>query len=257
VGSAAAVLLNVSFNVFRYGSVWNAVQWEKWRLVESTATHFSFFLGMWFSPNGGFFFFWPELAFFTILGCFGMFIHYKEKKRVDGRALPFLVMCAFQFFLTLGLSKWHAPFGWFCWGSRLHLPWLLPTAFLMLIVYADQTETFVRRYFGSPALRGFAGLLLGIFCLPHLFVALDYRIVADVFRATAGCPRAPGLDDMPYYYSCMHEYLWPISPTLLRSFSLISWDIRTVVVASLYLGACLFGFAALPVTKEPLHGEIA
>jgi hypothetical protein len=249
-GTAAAVLLNVSLNVFRYRSVWNAVMWEEMRQVRNASDYFSFFLGMWFSPTGGFFLYWPTLALCTILGCAGILIHYRDKKRVDSRVLPFAAMCVFQFVLTLSLAKWHAPFGWVCWGSRLHLPWILPTAFLLWIVYTKETEAFAQRYFGSIGLRIFIGLVLGIFSLPHLFVTIDWRVPLDVFRATDVCPRAPDVPEIAYYYKCMHEYLWPISPTLVRSFGLISWDMRTIAVSGLYLCTCVFGFAGLPIATD-------
>jgi len=202
---------------------------------------------MWFSPSGGFLFFWPALSLCAILACAGILMHYRRKKRLDSRALPFAALCVFQFVLTVGLSKWHAPFGWICWGSRLHLPWMLPSAFLLGIIYSNEVEAFANRYFGSLGVKILAGLLLGVCCLPHLFVAIDYRILQDVFRPTEVCPIVPILSQTFYYYKCMHEYLWPTSFTLVRSFNLIAWNAQTIAVSGLYLLACVFGFAALRV----------
>lgn len=254
-GTAAAMFANTLLNVFRYGSVFNSNYWDPAQHVHNTWDYASFVLGLWFSPNGGFFFYWPVLALCTALALAGSFIHYTGKKTIDARVLPLAAMCVFHVVLTLGLANWSAPFGWICWGSRIHLPWLLPTAFFLWIVYAAETEAFAHRYFRSAGLRILMGLVLAISSMPHLFVTLNDRILLDVFRLTTACPKLPSVSDS-YYYTCMHSYIWPSSSTLVRSFGLISWDVRTIAVSGLFLCTCLFGFASLPLGTAKLREKV-
>jgi hypothetical protein len=211
---------------------------------------------MWFSPSGGFFFYWPVLALSTALAFAGVVIHYTRKRTIDTRVLPLAAMGVLHVLLTLGFANWSAPFGWICWGSRIHLPWLLPTAFFLWVVYADETEAFAHRYFRSAGLRILTGLVLAISSMPHLFVTLNDGIVLDVFRLTTACPKLPSVSDS-YYYTCMHSYIWPSSSTLVRSFALISWDVRTIAVSALFLCTCLFGFASLPLGTAKLREKVA
>ena len=51
---------------------------------------------------------------------------------VVARGLPALALVAVIGGLVAGLAAWWAPFGWWAWGPRLSLPWVLPILLVSL-----------------------------------------------------------------------------------------------------------------------------
>src|SRR5205807_1521654 len=63
--AAAGAAETFLFNYAKFGSILNQAYLNPILIVHSRLTQASFFLGIWFSPNGGVLFFWP--AFFALL----------------------------------------------------------------------------------------------------------------------------------------------------------------------------------------------
>src|SRR5437660_529124 len=99
IGSAAAgAAVTLLFNYLKFGSIFNQAYLDPIFIVHSPAVQASFFLGIWFSPNGGVLFFWP--AFFALLLIAG-----RTALRDRRRSVPFAIAIAVLAGLTAGFSR--------------------------------------------------------------------------------------------------------------------------------------------------------
>ena len=134
--AAASLTVGVSvvFNYFRFGTLFNVSYASKLNIVPTFRLHLSFFMGMWFSPNGGLAFFWPSFMLLYLGVSAAVLLGIARNKFIEpdfgpGRrslrsCVPLFTISAILFLLTAGFSRWYTPLGGFAWGPRFMLPWI-------------------------------------------------------------------------------------------------------------------------------------
>lgn len=130
IGVAVGELLNVGFNLFRFGTIYNPIYLAEARAPSSMWV--SNGVGMLISPNAGIAWFWPGAAIAMVLlvlaaarpGLPGF-----AGRRIRWSAIAGLVVLAV---MIASLADWWAPFGWYAWGPRLLMPIAAGTTVLSL-----------------------------------------------------------------------------------------------------------------------------
>ncbi|MET3805394.1 hypothetical protein ABIB25_002395 [Nakamurella sp. UYEF19] len=130
IGVAVGELLDVGFNLFRFGKIYNPIYLAEARAPSSMWV--SNGAGMLISPNAGIAWFWPGAAIAMVLlvlavarpGLPGF-----AGRRIRWSAIAGLVVLAV---MIASLADWWAPFGWYAWGPRLLMPIAAGTTVLSL-----------------------------------------------------------------------------------------------------------------------------
>jgi hypothetical protein len=158
------VASNGCFNLVRYGTFYNREYLSPQFLIHTWPHRFSYCLSIWLAPNGGVLPSWPPLTLF-IVGT--LFIALEERER---RA-PAIVVCCLLGLVTFGLSGWFGPFGWWCWGPRLMLPWLPAAALIPLKGYPAAAERFVAPLLRSGRAFIITCMVVCLLAIPHILFA--------------------------------------------------------------------------------------
>jgi hypothetical protein len=212
IATAITAAASAAFNYVRFGSVLNTSYLNPITLVPSLRTQASWFLAIWFSPNGGVVLFWPSITLLLLLGAVAAMraAQAADRGRVRVLALaPAGLVALVLLGVTAGLSKWWSPLGWAAWGPRLLLPWLPACAYVMLAAYPAQVGSLLATL-TRPAWR-FAvfSVLLAAASFPQFAVVFSKTIWVQVFAPDAACPQVPLVDKNPdYYYRCAEHMLW-------------------------------------------------
>ncbi|HYY56941.1 MAG TPA: YfhO family protein, partial [Pyrinomonadaceae bacterium] len=252
-GAGLSMIVTVAFNYFRYATYYNRNYLTDIALVPSFRLQLSFFLGIWFSPNGGLLFFWPSFAllYFSVLA---MTLLRKARSEPSGQNgeherglifyLPIITVSLVLFLLTFGFSRWYTPLGGAAWGPRFMLPWIPAVSLLLLFFYAREVSSML-----SPVLREPLGLALAcaaliVASLPQLMVLFESSMLGKIFAPTPACPRLPSIqEDVNYYYRCIEAQIWPHS-SVLREALLVALKPSVfwfaVSYAALLVGGCVW-----------------
>ena len=200
VGSLLAVVANASFNVARFGVPYNQILLGPGMPLVPLSERPSFFLGLWFSPNGGLVFFWT--SFVAVLA-----IVLAHSWRPAPAKIPAYGVALVLAALTYGLSGWWAPFGWIAWGPRLLLPWI--PACLMILLRAYPKETLVLGQLGGAA-RAAIFAVIAIAGLSQFSALYGLEVIQRIFGPAPGCPSIPTdpANQAQYYFHCMRYYVW-------------------------------------------------
>lgn len=210
-GSAVSFM----FNYMKFGSIFNSAYLNPVLIVPSIGIQLSFFLGIWFSPNGGVLFFWPSFCLLVVLGGVSAF---RDVRRWT-QAAPFLAVILVLAGLTFGFSKWFAPMGWVCWGPRLLLPWLPAAGYVLLTSYASEIERRLAVILGSGRRFVFIGVVFSLLALPHFIVLFQPEVMGRFFSPDEYCPEIAYIEKNPsYYYKCLNHGLWTKRSMLLDAF---------------------------------------
>ncbi len=199
-GLAAAAAAIAGLNEWRFGVPWNRTYLLEARMSPHGWTHARFAAALWLAPNGGWLFFWPLAV--AVLAC----LPWAEKLRAGDRRPDrrLIVGAAAYLVLTTYLaSAWWAPFGWWCWGQRLMLPWLPPLLLLAGFAYAPGLARLWRPLVATPTRSVLLALLLATLALPH--VASLFRgevLIHDTFMWDGGCP-SPSVGAAEAHHRCI------------------------------------------------------
>ncbi|MCS7032444.1 MAG: hypothetical protein NZ561_00440 [Phycisphaerae bacterium] len=178
---AGSLVVHAAFNLLRFGVPWNAIYLGPGMLVHRWDHRLLAFLGLWFAPNGGLWVFATGICLaITVLGVYAIA---RFRRQNSLRALvPAAAGVAILAVATMGLSAWHSPFGWWCWGPRLMLPWL--PAVLLLVILAEP-DFFERccRWVTRGRRRVIASFLMFVLALPHALSLSDAGIFNWFFAA--------------------------------------------------------------------------
>jgi hypothetical protein len=209
--------INATLNYARFGSVVNGHYASPEFMVPSLRIQLDFALGLWLAPNGGMLFFWPSFCALVALGALSAL---GDRTKAWRHTTPLWGAGFVLAGLTLGLSKWYAPFGWTCWGPRLLLPWCPAILFLLLSAFGSGIEQRVVSLLGASRLRhAVIATAIALPALPHFIAALRRDTIPNFFFATDDwCPRFAYFSDGAYYYRWMHHHMWTKSPLLLSVF---------------------------------------
>jgi hypothetical protein len=253
-GAALSVFVNGAFNYFRYGTFYGEGYLNKLFIVPTFKLQLSFFLAIWFAPNGGLLFFWPTfvLLYFSVLLL--LFVGRKKKMRAAeleqepyGRLivyLPISVVSLVLILLTAGFSRWYTPLGGAAWGPRFMLLWIPTVTLLLLYFYAQEVTTILWLILSKTSKLALVCAALVIASLPQLMVLFDPFVLARLFAQTPECPRLPMIqEDVVYYYRCIQAQMWRGNGALLESFP-VALRPNAFVFAVLYgvmlAGACMW-----------------
>jgi hypothetical protein len=202
-------------------------------------------VGLFVAPKGGILFFWP-LASVVV----GLLLAIPAARALRGaaswrEAWPALALVAVIGGLVVGLAAWWAPFGWWAWGPRLSLPWVLPIVLLALAAFGSALTPLAARVLEPISGLIVAAALIVLVALPHIGMLWRPETVGDFFffTTTQVCPGG-GPPPTPAYYDCLHEQMWTRHPILLDALAGLETvgGVATAFLVSVVVVGCLVRF---------------
>jgi hypothetical protein len=235
-GIALGMAVNIAFNVFRFGQVYNASYLEEATWGPGLAIQLRTFVALWVAPNGGLLFFFP-----LFIAAWVLLPSAIRRARAQGAKLsgaPAIVLLGVLLLLTGSLSGWWAAFGWYAWGQRLTLPILPATLLVLSYVYAKAYEPLLQRAVASAGRTVALVAGLALLGLPHaITIPRGTDIVDSTFHYGAYCG-FPKQD--PGFYRCVERLAWSDPSPLVRAYRELfhpsGWPIAVVYVAMLAAG---------------------
>jgi hypothetical protein len=220
VGVVLAFSASSAFNLLRFGTPKNAYYLDPALQTSSVERFFELVAGLFVAPNGGILFFWPIAC--LVVGLLVAIPALRALRRVTSwrEAWPSLALIAIMAGIVGGLAAWWAPFGWWAWGPRLGLPWVLPILLLALAAFGSTLTPFVARLLASRAGLIAVASLAVLVALPHVGFLWHPEVVGDFFffHQTSVCPGG-GPPPTPAYYACLREEMWTRHPIWLDALS--------------------------------------
>lgn len=219
LSAALTLVVTVAFNYFRFATFSNPNYVTELLIVPSFRIQTSFFFGLWFSPNGGLFFFWPSfvwLYFFVIAILLVGFLREKSIEQPDKTRLarlihylPIITISIILFLLTAGFARWFTPLGGAAWGPRYTLPWVPAVLLLLLHFYREEAAMLLRLILGRPLAFVLASVTLIVLSIPQFSIFYGPFVLARIFSFPE-CPRIPIIQEgIEYYYQCIQTQIWP------------------------------------------------
>ncbi len=212
IGTVGAVVINTTFNVFRFGSVRNTIYTQPFEHAPNVGVAVRAFGGVWFAPNGGLLFFWPvalAVIGLTVLGAAGG----PKRAWTWTRATPLLVAGTLVA-LVGGLSTWYSPFGWIGWGPRLTLTVIPAMLLITCVIGSERSTKLLSRILPRPR------LLVCDSCdrdrrLPQVAAIREHHLNA-FFGPDPHCVNAHVGQHPTGYYNCITYLAWQKRPFLLQ-----------------------------------------
>ncbi len=120
---------SLAFNVFRYGTITNTYLLDGKLRVHTVAQQALHVVAIFFSPAGG-------LVVVAPLGLVALVVAAVRGARAwrTPASVQRWWPLVFTVLVSVGLATWFTPLGWWAWGARLSLPWLVPAVVLALAV---------------------------------------------------------------------------------------------------------------------------
>jgi len=250
VGIVVAFTVASLFNVVRFGSILNTNYLDARLHTPGLGRKLEYTLGVLVAPNGGIFVFWPTASVLLLAACLlPLFARTRNGKG------PALVIAVVSLGLTVGFASWWTPFGWFGYGPRLMLPWLLPLVLVALVAYGAELMTLLRRLLERPwrLLAVLAAVVA--FTLPTVGQLWRPNAIGAFFAQETPTCQAPWRAGNAAWYGCQHRQMWlerPMSLYALRGVKTPA-GLSTGVVVAVGLAACLLLFRREPAV--PPLGE--
>jgi hypothetical protein len=163
---AVTLATNAAFNFLRYGTVWNRQYLQPQSLVQDWSWRLHSCIALWAATNGGVAVFWPTLVI-AMMGVIAAALRSRQSP------LPVAILALFLGGLTVGLSGWFDPFGWWAWGPRLMLAWLPASLMILLRGYPDAFAKFVGQCVRRRAALAITALIVCVSALPNALAASD------------------------------------------------------------------------------------
>jgi hypothetical protein len=215
-------LVTSAYNYARFGTILDLPYMASFRYVPWLETQAGFFAVVWLSPNGGLLPFWPSLTVLLVLAVVAAVRTIRKSAGWEARLLraaPALGVAAALFGMTVELAKWFAPLGWVAWGSRLMLPWVPASAYLLVAAYHTEIIRLLRWTVLRPLLAWLAGIALTIASVPQYVAMVRPTLFIEMFTPDAACPRIPYAEQgASYYYACSNHLFWTKGSVLLTAF---------------------------------------
>ena len=200
IGCVLALAAHAALNVFRFGGPRNADLLQDAFRVPGLGRKLEYLAALVVSPNGGLLEYWPvAFALFAWLGVLA----------VVRRSWPALAVLALLGILLAGLASYHTPFGWYAWGPRLTIPWVLPLALVAVAVHGRELDATLRWLLRPRLAVPVLAVLVALAAAPHLGVLFDGSAATELFNPAKGECAVPGArigDDQ--YYRCVSEQAW-------------------------------------------------
>ena len=243
-GLVLAIALAAALNVVRFGTPRNAYYLDPALRTTSLSWVGELAAGLFVAPNGGIVPFWP-VATILVAVLLGNAIVRARSIGSWREAWPALALVAVVVCLTLGLAVWWSPFGWWAWGPRLSLPWVLPILLLALAALGRGLTPIAAAAFRPAWVLIVAAAFVVLVALPHVGLLWRPETIGDFFyrTTTAVCPGG-GPPPTPAYYDCLREEMWTRHPIMLDAISGVAEPggvVTTLLVTSVVVG-CLLRF---------------
>jgi hypothetical protein len=253
-GVALGVAVASTLNLIRFGTPTNAYYLDPDLRTSTVEWFFELAAGLFVAPNGGIVFFWPVAC--IVVGLLVTLPAVRAWRHVTSwhDAWPSLALIAIVAGIVAGLAAWWSPFGWWAWGPRLSLPWVLPILLLALAAFGGTLTPLAARLIASRAALITVGSLVVVAALPHVGFLWHPEVVGNFFffHQTAVCPGG-GPPPTPAYYDCLREEMWTRHPIWLDALSGLRSTAglaTAVAVASVSVG-CLVLFRREAATRTP------
>jgi hypothetical protein len=210
VSLALTLATNAGFNLLRFGTTWNREYLLPNFLNHSWSKRLQNCVALWISPNGGIIEFWPALAIFA----FGVIAIARHKSESSRAAIVVGILLGG---LTIGLSGWYQPFGWWAWGPRLLFPWLPAATFILLREYPQASADLAGRLVRRPRAFWITAICICLFALPHVLAVTKPDVVRHFFEGDSRFPNGAAPTDATAHYARNVYLAWEkMPPTLLR-----------------------------------------
>lgn len=183
IGIGLAFGINAGVNWVRYGSPWNEHYGAYLAATEMRWMWKAEYLGaLLFSPNGGLVWFWPlAVGLLVVTGVWG----WRAGKRwVVGAG--FLVAAG----ILGGLASWPSPFGWWCWGPRLAIPWVPALVLLAVKGCPAEVERAGKWLLGGVKRRLSVTVGVMLFSIPQGVALMEGGFIQQFFEQPV-----PGIRD--------------------------------------------------------------
>lgn len=202
-GALLALVANLAFNWFRFGSPQNVALLDPLLRVQDFKQALIFFLAILFSPNGGILLFWP-LATLPMLAAFfdarpGM------KPYWLGVGVPLMLAA-----LAFGFANWYAPFGWVAWGPRLLLPWVPALTLLSVRRHSQLLKRITKRMIQRSWVGLWFSLMALALALPQFLAPFGRDRLDAFFQPGKICPESVDIHlNIDKYYTCINQMAFP------------------------------------------------
>jgi hypothetical protein len=244
-GLGLAIVVGSGLNVMRYGTPRNAYYLDPGLRTTSLEKTLELGVGLFVAPNGGVLLFWPLATILVALLLAVPVVRALRGATSWREAWPSAALLVVVAGLTVGLATWWAPFGWWAWGPRLSLPWVLPILLAAVAAFGSALSPFLARALTPVAGLVAAAILVVVAALPHIGLVWRPGTIGDFFfRAeTAVCPGG-GPPPTPEYYDCLSERMWTRHPILLDALGGVGTPggVLTVALVTLVVVGCLLRF---------------
>ncbi len=189
-GLGFAIAVGAGLNVIRYGTPRNAYYLDPGLRTTTVEKAFELGAGLFVAPNGGILAFWPLATILVALLLAVPVVRALRGATSWREAWPALALLAVVAGLTVGLAIWWAPFGWWAWGPRLSLPWVLPILLVAVAAFGSALSPLLARVLTPVAGLAGVAILVVVAALPHVGLVWRPQTIGDFFfRAeTAACP---------------------------------------------------------------------
>lgn len=244
-GAVGAVAANCAFNVFRFGTITNTFLLQPVLTVPELHQQLLNFAGLWVSPNGGLVLFAIPLVvlLFGIAGqvCVAVIRH----QRTRWSALPLAGIVFAWLGLTIGLSRWFSPFGWWAWGPRLCWPWIPASVALLGALYPAEVDRIFAPVLARRWTFALGAAALAFIAVPHLVMERTADVWRPFFQWNPECHGDPDvLRNVRDYYDCSNRMMFPHQVFVLPRVYAISLREDLIGITLSYAGTVL-GLAAL------------
>lgn len=249
-GLGVAIVAASMFNVVRYGKVISPNFFEPRLHTPGVARKLEYSLGMFVSPSGGMFVFWPVASVLVLAACV---LALRRRRDVDAR--PALILVLVILGLTLGFASWWTPFGWGAFGPRLALPWGLPLVLLALVAYGETLRTLAVRMLASPWRLLLVFVVVLAFTLPSIGTMWRPNATGAFFLQQQPPCESPWRGGVENWQRCQHQQVWfdrPMPLYGLRGVKSPGGAVTTVLVALGLLGCLLLLREELPSNRREL-----
>jgi len=202
------VATNAAFNLLRFHSAWNTQYLTPYFFVGSLHRRMQYCIALWLAPNGGVLMFWPTLALFTA----GVLVIGLPRRRITK---PAIIVAIVLGAMTLMLSGWYSPFGWWAWGPRLLLPWLPAAALLLLKGDPVACANWIGRLLTRPRAFIATAAITCLCALPHILETTDSDVVEHFFESDRRFPHGAPVSHVDAQYANNMYLAWQKLPPLL------------------------------------------
>ncbi|MFL5893554.1 MAG: hypothetical protein ACJ76Z_00410 [Thermoleophilaceae bacterium] len=211
IGAALAVMANTGFNVFRYGTLYNAWYAQPGFATPGVGLKAGFFAALGVSPNGGILWFWP-----TAVGLIAVTVI--AGRRAGAHPARIYGPAILPASLALVFATRHSPFGWSAWGPRYFVPWLPAIAAVGWTMFPRHSAEVLRGLARRPLAWAACGLVVIVLSVPQVNAFRDVWVAFDGFTEP-GCEvkiNVPAPYN-PHYYSCVERLAWTHPPLLAKA----------------------------------------